>query len=479
MGSHHGTVVTPCIDRPVLSESLDTMMTADAHIDHRELETVRTREAEAFANRTRASDALRTRACLHLPNGVPMSWMAGLYRFPPLYVTHGEGATFFDADGNGYLDFNVCDLSMTMGFGTTPIVEAVSRAVKAGAHFLLPTEDSIVVAEELASRVGLPFWQFTLSASGANVEVLRIARVATGRRKVVVFEGHYHGHFDEALVVRDAEGNSARDLLGVPAASVADTVVLPFNDLDALEERLSRGDIALVLTEPALTNCTLVKPNEGFLEGLRALTKRHGTLLCYDEAHTFQFAYGGLVGDWKLESDFVVLGKGLGTGISFALYGMSAEIAHTFIRYSDVDIGPKGIATGGTTYATTVAVAAARAALTDVLTRDAYTRLQALGKRLSEGLAEVFAERRLPWIAQHLGPRSGYCLQAVLPQTGAQAWQSMDTDFIDTRRLYLANRGIWDSVVSAGPQVSFAHTPSDVDRYVSVASDFLAEVTAL
>jgi glutamate-1-semialdehyde aminotransferase len=455
---------------------MSNQMTKHAQIDHGALETIRAREAHAFAKRISASDALRTRASRHLPNGVPMSWMAGLYRFPPVYITHGEGATFFDADGNGYLDFNVCDLSMTMGFGPKPIVEAVSRAVKTGAHFLLPTEDSILVAEELASRIGLPFWQFTLSASGANAEVMRIARVVTGRRKLLVFEGHYHGHFDEVLVVRDAEGNTATDLMGLPAAAAADTVILPFNDLDALEGRLCRGDIALVLTEPALTNCTLVKPNEGFLAGIRALTKRYGTLLCYDEVHTFQFAYGGLVGDWKLECDFVVLGKGLGTGISFALYGMSAEITQTFIRYSDVDIGPKGIATGGTTYATTIAVAAARAALSEVLTRDAYGNLQGLGKRLSDGLTDVFAKLQLPWIAQHLGPRSGYCLQPFLPQTGAQAWQSIDTDFIDTRRLYLANRGIWDSVASAGPQVSFAHTPTDVDHYVSVASEFLAEV---
>jgi len=451
-------------------------MTKHAQIDHGVLETIRTREAHAFAKRTRASDELRERASRHLPNGVPMSWMAGLYRFPPIYITHGEGATFFDVDGNAYLDFNVCDLSMTMGFGPKPIVEAVTRAVKTGAHFLLPTEDSILVAEELASRIGLPYWQFTLSASGANIEVMRIARVVTGRRKLLVFEGQYHGHFDEVLVVRDAEGNTATDQMGLSPAAAAETVILPFNDLGALESRLARGDIALVLTEPALTNCTLVKPNEGFLEGVRALTKQYGTLLCYDEAHTFQFAYGGLVGDWKLECDVVVLGKGLGTGISFALYGMSADIARTFIRHTDVDIGPKGIATGGTTYATTIAVAAARAALGEVLTRDAYANLQGLGKRLSDGLTDVFAKLQLPWTAQHLGPRSGYCLQPVLPQTGAQAWQSIDTNFIDTRRLYLANRGIWDSVASAGPQVSFAHTPTDVDHYVSVAGEFLAEV---
>jgi glutamate-1-semialdehyde 2,1-aminomutase len=451
-------------------------MTKETGIDRSILETVRKRETLAFTQRTWRSRELVARASRHLPNGVPMTWMSGLYRFPPVYVTHGEGPTFFDVDGNAYLDFNVCDLSMTMGYGPKPIVEAVSRAVKSGAHFLLPTEDAIVVAEDLASRVGLPFWQFTLSASGANTEVMRIARVVTGRRKLAVFEGHYHGHFDEALVVRDGLGKPQPDLMGLPGRAVKHTVVLPFNDLAALEARLSRRDIALLLTEPALTNCTLVKPDEGFLAGVRELTRRYGTLLCYDEAHTFQFAYGGLVGAWALECDFVVLGKGLGTGISFALYGMSDGVARIFTKYSDVDIGPKGIATGGTTYASGVAAAAARAALCEILTREAYAALNELGSRLADGLARTFVRLGLPWTALHLGPRSGYCLQAVAPRNGAEAWPSMDYDFIDTRRLYLANRGIWDSVVSAGPQASFAHTAADIDRYVAEAALFLEEV---
>ena len=161
---------------------------------------LRQREEKRFAERTARSIELDARARRHLPCGVPMGWMKGLYRTVPLFVTHGEGSRFFDADGNGYLDFNVSDLSMTMGFGSGSIAEAVSRQLGRGAQFLLPSEDTIAVAEELARIAGLPFWQFTLSASGANAEVLRIARHATGRKKVVVFGGHYHGHIDETLV---------------------------------------------------------------------------------------------------------------------------------------------------------------------------------------------------------------------------------------------------------------------------------------
>jgi glutamate-1-semialdehyde 2,1-aminomutase len=414
-----------------------------------------------------------------MPGGVPMSWMTGLYRFPPIFAAGGYRSSFFDVDGNGYIDFNVADLSMTMGYGPAAIVEAVAHAVQGGAHFLLPTEDAVIVAENLAARVGIPHWQFTLSASGANAEVIRIARVITGRQKILVFGGHYHGHLDETLVVRAPAGGSVAELMGTAAGSAGNTIVAPFNDLDAVEASLAGGDVALVLTEPALTNCTLVKPERGFLTGLRELTNRRGTLLCYDEAHTFQFAYGGLVGEWGLATDFVVLGKGLGSGISFALYGMSEAIAAEFVRHSDIDIGPKGIATGGTMYGSAVAAAAARAALEQLLTRDAYARLATFGGRLADGLERVFQDRGLPWRAHRLGPRAGFCLMPEFPKTGAQACASIVPEFIDTRRLYMANRGLWDAVASAGPQASLAHCAEEIDRYVATAGDFLAEIAKI
>lgn len=442
-------------------------------IDRERLRRLRQQEDETFAGRTKGSARLVARARAHMPGGVPMAWMKGLYRTPPLYVTHGEGARFFDVDGNGYLDFNVADLAMTMGFGPKPIVEAVSRQVAEGAHFLLANEDALEVAEELARRNGLPFWQFTLSASGANSEVIRIARFATKREKIIVFAGHYHGHLDETLVEQE-EGKAAPGWLGLPANAGAHTIILPFNDLDAVEAALKAGDVALVITEPALTNCNLVLPQPGFLAGLRKLTRQYGSLLCYDEAHSYQFAYGGLVRDWRLDCDFHVLGKGLGSGISFALYGMSAEIGALAERHLDSDAGPAGLATGGTTYASAIAAAAAKAALFQVLTAENYRRVEGLGKRLAEGLESVFAEHALPWLAFRLGPRAGYCMTPALPLNYDQAKLSLDNELIDTRRVFMANRGIWDAVASAGPQASFAHGDDDIDAYVAAAAAFYA-----
>jgi glutamate-1-semialdehyde 2,1-aminomutase len=444
-------------------------------LDRAQLARLRAREDERFTARTPVSAAWRARAAAHLPSAVPMAWMAGLYRTPVIYCAEGSGARFRDVDGNEYLDFNVADLSMTAGFAPAPVVAAVSRQVARGAHFLLPTPDAVEVAEELARRVGLPFWQVTLSASGANTEVLRLARLATGRERLVLFGGHYHGHLDEALA-RLADGAVVPELKGLAARAAEQTRILPFNDLAALERELATGAVALVLTEPALSNCNIVLPRPGFLAGLRELTARHGTLLCIDEAHTFQFADGGLTRAWRLETDFVVLGKGFGTGIPFGLYGMSAPLAALCARHLDGDAGPRGLAAGGTLYANAIALAVARAALTELWRPADCERIAQLGARLADGLERLFARHRLPWRAFRLGPRSGYCLEPELPGNGADAARSLDLDFIDARRVYFANRGVWDAVASAGPQVSLAHTAADIDRYLAVAAEFLAEL---
>lgn len=466
-----------------MQQSIPPNNGAGMPLDRGRLRVLREREEAVFAQRTRRSADLAARGAAHMPGGVPMAWMKGLYRTPPLFASHGEGPRFFDVDGNAYIDFNLSDLAATMGFGPEPIARAVSEAVNAGANFLLPVEKSVDVAEELARRNGLPFWQFTLAASGANTEVIRIARAMTGRERIVVFGGHYHGHIDETLVETGPDGSAEPGMLGLTRAAARHTTILPFNDLDAAERTLKRGDVALVMTEPALTNCNVLLPEPGFHAGLRDLTRKHGALLCYDEAHTYQFAYGGLVRDWSLDCDFQVLGKGLGSGIAFALYGMTGEIGDYCARHIDVDIGAggagdhaPGLATGGTTYASTVAVAAAAAALSEVMTRDGYDRVRSLGARLSDGLETVFERHGLPWRAFRLGPRSGYCLTPDLPRNHDGALASLDADFISARRVFMANRGIWDAVASAGPQTSFAHAESDVDAYLAAADEFLAEL---
>ena len=168
-----------------------------------------------------------------MPNGVPMSWLRTSYDHPPMFVDEGHGGRFRDVDGNEYADFNIADMSMFAGYGPAPVVEAVSRRIAAGSQFLLPNEDSIWVAEELGRRYGLPKWQFTLSATHANTEAIRVARVATGREKVLFFDGKYHGHFDETLVEL-VDGELVPEEAGLPRDATSRTVIVPFNDLDAV-----------------------------------------------------------------------------------------------------------------------------------------------------------------------------------------------------------------------------------------------------
>ena len=337
-------------------------------IDPARLAAVREREEATFAARTRRSAELTERARRHLPDGVPMAWMAGLYDHPPLYVAHGAGCRFTDVDGNDYLDFNQADLSATCGFAPPAVLAAIAERASRGLQFLLPVEEGIEAAELLAERYGLPAWQFTLSASGANAEAIRLARHRTGRELIVVFAGHYHGHVDDMLVTGDETG-ARPELLGVNPRAAADTRVLPFNDLDALERVLARGDVAAAITEPALTNVGVVLPDDGYLAGARERTRAHGALLIFDETHTQTAAYGGLTRARGLEPDIVTLGKSLGGGVPIGAYGMTDDLRDWMTGHLDAYGRRIGLATGGTTYANPLSLAAATAVLREIHTR--------------------------------------------------------------------------------------------------------------
>jgi glutamate-1-semialdehyde 2,1-aminomutase len=432
------------------------------------------REAAAFRARIGRSLHRLEQARQVMPDGVPMAWMVGLYGHPPIFVGGGHGSNFEDIDGNLYIDFNLADLSNTIGYGANPVSERLAAQAARGIQHLLPTEDAIAVARELRRRTGFPYWQFTLSASGANTEAIRIARAFTRREKIVVFEGKYHGHIDITMVDGDRP-----EAMGISTSAARDTLVIPFNDPAALATALSPENVALVLTEPALTNCTLVLPEPGFLQTVGDLCRQTGTLLCLDETHTWQFAFGGMTRAHGLTADLVTLGKGLGTGAPLGAYGMSGDLGNFLEEHRDYDsAGPRGLAIGGTTYGNALTMAAVRAGLEEILTEEAYARTAALGARLADGIDELAAAHTLPWRAFRYGPRSGFCLTPELPRNYREAVPSLHPGFSAARRLYMANRGIWDAINAAGPQVSFAHSAADIDRYVETAAQFLAEVTA-
>jgi len=448
-------------------------------VDHRLVRELKNREDARFRARRPKCAELLQRGRLVMPNGVPMAWHVGSYHHLPLWAIEGHGARFSDADGFEYSDFNIADMSMFCGYAPEPLVRAVSERMSRGHQFLLPVEDAIIVSEELSRRYGLPKWQYTLSASQANTELIRVARIATGRDKVLLFDGKYHGHFDQTLVELDADGSLVPEERGLPANVTEQTRIVPFNDPEALSQALNRGDIALVLTEPALTNnFGLILPEPGFHASLRELTRATGTLLAYDETHTQVVGPGGLTAMWGLEPDFVSAGKSIAGGVPFGAWGMTEALADLLTQVK----GPDGersdlAAIGGTLFGNALSLAAARAAMLEILTPEAYAHTQRLGARLAEGMWKGVHRAGLPWHIHHLACRSGYTFQATPARNAQEARLCRDDLLTRLIRIWLANRGVWEAIVGAGPVCSVPATDEDVDAYLVAWNELLEALT--
>ncbi len=447
-------------------------------IDGQRLRDISSREAQRFEAMIPKSIDLGRRAAASQPNGVPMAWMVGLHEHPPMYVSHGNGSRFHDVDGNSYLDMNQADYAASLGFAPAAITDALASRAAKGSSFLLPTEDGIVATELLAARSGLPFWQFTGSASASNAEIIRLARVATGRDILVMFEGKYHGHIDDTLLTSE-HGMIVPEGAGLAKGALQNARIVPFNDLDALDAALAPGDVACVMAEPMLTNANIVFPDDGFWPDVRRMTREHDVLLAMDEAHTSAFAYGGLTQLWSIDPDLQTLGKGMGTGFPFSAYGMTEGLARISEQRLDRDReGGMGLLVGGTTYASALGLAVVRATLETCLTKEAYAQNAGLGERLGKGLEGIFKERGLDWRAPFIGGRSGWILSPDLPRTASEATYSLDRDFTTAKRLFMLTRGVWEALNSAGPVASFSHTAADVDCYLDVSAAFLDEAMA-
>ncbi|HEY2638478.1 MAG TPA: aminotransferase class III-fold pyridoxal phosphate-dependent enzyme [Streptosporangiaceae bacterium] len=439
------------------------------------LTAIRHRETDEFRARVANSLGLGSKARESMPSGVPMAWMAGFYRTPPLWVSHGEGAAFVDVDGNRYVDFNVGDMSAVLGYAHPRLSQVIAEQAARGVQMFLPAKPALAVCEQLRLRFGAPMWQFTTSASAANMEALRIARAATGRPGTLLFAGKYHGMLDETLWSDDGTGLTPEGQ-GLNAAP-ADLAVVQFNDLDAVRRVLRLERTAAVLVEGVLTNCGTVLPDPGFLAGLRNECAQHGTLLVIDETHTQFDFYGGVVAHYGVAPDIVTGGKGIAGGIPIGVYGMTKGLAK-FVEsnLADETGDAAGLAIGGTLFANALSLACAEVVLTELMTPPEHDRIAGLGERLADGIEAAARERGLSWRAHRFGARTGYCLGPELPRTAREAHISMDPLFSDARRVFFANRGVWDAISSSGPHVSFAHDAADIEVYLDILGDFLDEM---
>ncbi len=440
-------------------------MTALGDLDRGRISALRARELARFRAGRPRTLAMIDRARAHMPNGMPMAWMA-TDNDQPVYVDHGSGPGFTDVDGFGYVDFNASDMAMFCGHANPEIVAAVAAQAARSTQFLLPTEASVEVAEELARRYPVRQWQFTLSATQANTEVIRLARAVTGREVIVLFQGHYHGGFEEGLV--DIADGQARTLQRGLSKGVTGRVrIAQFNDVDALRRALEPGDVALVLTEPAMTNTIhMLLPEPGWHASLRALTRDYGTLLGIDETHTHVVGPGGATAIWQLRPDMVTIGKAVAGGLPMGVYGVTAALGE------ELDAA-RNVATGGTLFGNPLSAAAAKVALTRVLVPEAYSRTTALGAELADGIEAAIGSAGLPWTVIRLGPRSGQWYGPA-PRTGAEAYARTDDELTRLIRIWLANRGIWEGLPGAGPTVPVPATGADVTRYIEAYAELLS-----
>ena len=435
-------------------------------VDPARLARLHAEEDARFRSARQRSRELHERASAGMPGGVPMSWMVKWPGPWPVYLDHADGAHVTCVDGIDHVDLCLGDTGAMTGHSPAPTVAAIREQAGRGITAMLPTEDAAVAAEDLTRRFGLPQWQFTLTATDANRHLLRYARHVTGRPRVLVIDYCYHGSVDEAFATLDGDGRvvARRGNIGPPVPLDATTVVVPFNDPDALAATLAAGDVAAVLVEPAMTNIGIVLPDPGYLDAVREACDRHDTLWIVDETHTLCAGPGGMTRTENLRPDAVVVGKTIGGGVPAAAFGMTADWARRVaasVELEDVDLG--GV--GGTLAGNALSMAAVRATLTEVLTDDAFAVMSERARQWTAGVEAAVAVGGLPWHVTRLGCRAEYGFSPEPPRDGAAA-AAVD-DFALQQYLHLAalNDGLLLTPFHNMALMSPVTSADDVERH--------------
>jgi len=423
-----------------------------------------------------ASQQLAQQASQHFLYGVPMHWMNDWGTPAPLFVRHAQGAHFTCADGLDYADFCLGDTGAMFGHSPEPVARALVRQARRGYTTMLPDMVAAEVGAALAEQFGMPCWQLTTTATDANRFVLRWARAVTGRKKLLVFDGCYHGTVDDTMVDVEAGRTVSRaSLLGQTVDLGLYTLAVDFNDLAAIERELASGDFACLLTEPALTNCGMVPALPGFIAGLRELTRRHGTLLVLDETHTISSARGGWSRNAGIQPDFMVIGKPIAGGLPAAAYGFSEELAARM--KSAKDAAPAGHSGIGTTLSgNMMTLAAMHATLTEVATSAAYAHMLELASSLENGLNAVLQKHSLPWCITRIGARLELQFCATAPVNAKEARIAQHDELESAIHLFLLNRGVLLTPFHNMMLVCPATSQADINKLLQIFEDCLLKL---
>jgi glutamate-1-semialdehyde 2,1-aminomutase len=445
-------------------------------IDRSKLEPFVLRERATYAA-ARPKSAGRADPDNGFFSGVPQHWMLDWATPFPLVIERAQGTTITDIDGNMLTDLCLGDTGAMFGHSPPAVAAAIIERATAGLTTMLPSSDVAEVGALLKAHFKLPYWQVTLSASDANRFALRVARAITGRTKVLVFDGCYHGAVDEAGVNLGANGIEAKPSLWGQAYDLADvTVCVPFNDFEAVEAALATGDIACVIMEPALTNCGIVPPLAGFLDHVRDLTRTHGTLLLIDETHTMSTGLGGWCGTFGLEPDIFVAGKAVAGGVPAGIWGFNGGVkAGIDSVRTRLPSGHSGV---GTTLAgSSLQMGALKACLGQVMTTATYDDMIASAIALEDIINATSADFALPWCVVRIGARLETVFAPQIPINASQMRASFDHELEAAIHLGMINRGFlvtpFHNMLLAGPGLPNDNACRYGSALVSILTDLM------
>jgi glutamate-1-semialdehyde 2,1-aminomutase len=410
--------------------------------------------------------------------GVPFHWILDWSSPFPIVAQEASGGTLTSIDGQVFDDFCLGDTASMFGHSPAPLAKAIAAQAGQGLSYMLPTAKGAELGSMLADMFGLPQWQVTTTASEANRAVIRWCRGITGRDKILIFNGCYHGAVDDVFVdLRDGRAVNRPSLIGQVQDLLPTTVAIEFNDVDALASALRGGDIACVLAEPLMTNIGMVRDAPGFLTELRRLCDETSTILVFDETHTISSGYGGHSNMHGPKPDILVVGKSIGGGVPCAVYGFTEAIAKRMAALNaSRPAGHSGI--GTTLSANAMAITAMHAMLGQVITRGAYAHMLSMADRLVAQLNGVISTHSLDWHVSHVGARVELVCSAIPPRNGSEARAVMDHALESTIHLYLANRGIllapFHNMMLVSPVTQVAQVDSLAAELNSALTELLA-----
>jgi glutamate-1-semialdehyde 2,1-aminomutase len=448
-------------------------------IDIELVERLIAEETAALDQKHARSLAYREEAKTHLPGGVSSSWQ--MWPPHPIYVDRGLGSHVWDIDQNEYVDYHNGYGVMVMGHAHPKIVEAVQKRVAMGTHFAQPTEDALPVAENLAERTGLPYWRFGNSGTEATLDAVRIMRATTGRPLILKIEGTYHGHHDALMVSvfpskEDAgpheHPNSVPQTKGMIPGTTDSVVCVPFNDAEAAAIAFAEhpGQIAGMIIEPIMTNCGVVLPDDGYLQKLKDLCHADGAMFAYDEVKTgFTVAWGGAVEAFGVQPDLVAYAKAMGAGLPCGAIG-GTEDAMRMVISGDLE-------QVGTFNGNPLTMAAAKVNLTEVLTKDAYTRLDEINTILHR-CEDVISGYRLPASMKTQSAKGSIDWRSTPIREYRDLWE-IDDRVPQLAWLWQLNRGVFKSPGSKWESwtTSIVMSDADAERYVENFESFAQAIT--